>query len=570
MRAALRPAALLLVLAAAVAFGWWLRGQFTSPVAPLPETPGARAARLSPSLIAAHYFGRQWPKNVINGFRREHVAADFAALRADGFNAVVLLVPWGDFQPVIVPCCQNDERAWARLHFLIDSARAAGLEVVLRVGYGWHFHPEADEVLGRIHRLLGDAGTRDVFLGFVERLAAETAHYPHLRLSFMSWEDQWLHRIDEEARPLFDAFLASLPADDPLRAHLPADGSLPRKDDASAPLFHRYWDWLKMEWLFRPSLARLSPLSYEVRIDREPLPEPRPDGSVHFRWIGHESTYRLPGADLLTLYWAPFWGARNEGERLSADEALRLLRVLLGEAREFSGGLPLFVDQLNVIDNTVGYGHHAALADDALDDFMAGAGCALREAGAIGYGYWTVHDYAESPLYNPAFAYGLDGWALTTGDAAAPGTRLRLRDSGDHDLALRAGDALAQVIPSTRGRLPTAGDALADRICVVARVDAPATLEIAAGGEPVTLTFDGGEGESRRCTPLAPQPADDTLRLELRVLVGAPAITSVQLFDHIQEGGVYRHDGAPGPLRDALRRLNREFAAPARGCTVER
>ena len=32
-----------------------------------------------PSLIAAHYFGRQWPKNVINGFRREHVAADFAA-----------------------------------------------------------------------------------------------------------------------------------------------------------------------------------------------------------------------------------------------------------------------------------------------------------------------------------------------------------------------------------------------------------------------------------------------------------------------------------------------------------
>ena len=87
--------------------------------------------------------GDNWPKNFINVFRREDVASDYAKLRADGFNAVVRLVSWGDFQPVFDRCCRYDERAFERLGFLIDQARAAGLDVVLRIGYGWTFQPDA-------------------------------------------------------------------------------------------------------------------------------------------------------------------------------------------------------------------------------------------------------------------------------------------------------------------------------------------------------------------------------------------------------------------------------------------
>ena len=39
---------------------------------------------------AAHWFGRQWPKNYLSGFRREHVAEDFRALAQDGFDTVLL------------------------------------------------------------------------------------------------------------------------------------------------------------------------------------------------------------------------------------------------------------------------------------------------------------------------------------------------------------------------------------------------------------------------------------------------------------------------------------------------
>ena len=77
----------------------------------------------------------------------------------------------------------------------------------------------------------------------------------------------------------------------------------------------------------------------------------------------------------------------------------------------------MFIDQLNVIDNTLGFEHNATLQSAALPAFMDGAYCAMRDAGVFGYAFWTTHDYAESPLYNPSFAYKLDGWSLATGMA---------------------------------------------------------------------------------------------------------------------------------------------------------
>lgn len=365
--------------------------------------------RIDPPLVAAHYFGRHWPKNFINAFRYEHVAEDFAQLRADGFNAVVLLVAWGDFQPTVDPCCDYDERAFQRMHYLIDAARDAGLEAVLRVGYAWSFHPDAGNLHARQAGLLNEQPIRDAFLEFVGRLGAEMHRHPNLRLSFMSWEDQELHQIMDSAQDDFNEFLDTLPPDDPLRSLLPEELRFPTKNDPSAPLFHRYRGYLLMEKIMRPAVHLLHPLSYEVRVDRDPLPLTRPDGSTTYQGISHEHTYQPPGADVLTIYWAPFWGAQNQGEELSADLALRLFRHLLAEVNEHSGHLPIFIDQFNVIDNTVGAEQNAVLRNADLASFMQGAHCAMRKAGVFGCGYWTVRNYAESPLFNPSFNYGLEG-----------------------------------------------------------------------------------------------------------------------------------------------------------------
>lgn len=538
------------------------RAARNAPPAPAPATRAVDSTahtRLAPPLVAATYMGGNWPKNFINGFRREDVAPDFARLRSDGFNAVVLLVSWGDFQPVFDPCCAYDERAFSRLQFLIERARDAGLDVVLRIGYGWTFHPHAGEVGARIHRLLNEDKVRAAYFDYVSRLGQIVRRHANVRLSLLSWEDLILHTIDDDGRADFQEFVATLPAGDPRRAAALAAKALPHRDGADGALFNAYWDWLLMHKIFAPAAQRIAHLSFEARIDSDPLPKYGAAGQVEYDWVGHESTYHPPGADTIALYWAPFWGAQNQGEQLDAQQALHLFGTLLDKVRQHSGGLPMFIDQLNVIDNTLGFERNATLQPAAWSPFLDGALCTMKNAGVFGYAYWTAQDYAESPLYNPAFSYRLDGWALTTGDHAAADSRLRERASGDFDLRLEQGDAVAQTIAQQRGRLPGIEAHLPATVCVSIESDTAATLQVDADALPAKLDFVAG-GARRVCSAMATHANGDALQLTIRAVRGSVDLSHVALFDHIQRGGLYAPDGKPEALLPGLRRLNAAFA----------
>ena len=518
--------------------------------------------RLDPPLVGATYMGENWPKNFINAFRREDVASDYAKLRADGFNAVVLLVSWGDFQPIFDPCCTYDERAFERLDFLVGRANDAGLDVVLRIGYGWTFQPDAGDVGVRIHRLLNEDEARDAFFAYASRLGEIARRHANVRLSLLTWEDLILHTIDGDGRKDFRQFIDSLPERDPLRASAASTPELPQRDGPRVALFNAYWDWLLMQKIFKPAAARIPNLSYEARVDSEPLPHTDADGKVEYEWIGHESTYHPPGADAIALYWAPFWGAQNQGEQLDAEQSLQLFTALLDKVRQHSGELPIFIDQLNVIDNTLGFERNAALRPAALPAFMDGAYCVMREAGVFGYAYWTTQDYAESPLYNPSFSYRLDGWKLSVADGAEPESRLQARPSGDFDLRMSPGDRLRQIIPERRGRLPTtnAEEHLSAHVCVSARAGARAVVEVSAGAAPVRLKL-GGSTTGQVCSKIQTRSRNDTeLDLEIHDVSGAALLTNVKLYDHIQQGGLYQFDGKEGVLLASLRRLNQRFA----------
>lgn len=517
--------------------------------APAPSASGASVE----GRVATHYFGRHWAKNFIGGFRREHVAEDFARLRADGFDSVVLLVSWGDFQPGMEPCCTWDERAFERLHFLLDRADDAGLKVMLRLGYAWFFHPEAGDVGDRQHRHMNDPVARASYQRFLERMATELADEKHVALSFMTWEDQLLRNVEETARPDYLEYLATLPPDPARSTELPD-----KVEDAA--LFHGYWDWLVMEKIYRPALPLFPGLSYEARVDRDPRYETGPDGTpVVAEWIGHEGMTRLPEGNPLTIYWAPFWGALNQGEQITAARALELYGALLDETGR-NGARRLFVDQFNFVDNTPGHDYNAVLRPEEIPSFLHQSVCLMKSRGVVGYALWTGQDYAESPLHNPSFSYGLEGWQLERSEGR-PEAALQTLASGDFALSLAKGDHLSQLVTAGRGRMLRTGDAMSDQACLEADASAPARLRVQAGdGAAATLAFDG-RGRQRVCAAIAPVAVDGDLALSIRVEAGELQLRDVFLFDHVQYGGVYGLWGEPGPLLDSVRRMNRDFTA---------
>jgi hypothetical protein len=527
--------------------------------APAPADSATQVNTAAP-IVGATYLGRNWAPNVINAFRREDVADDFAQIRKDGFNTVVLIVSWGDFQPVFDPCCKYDERAFERLEFLIEHAREASLSVVLRIGYEWSYHPDAGQSTARVQRVLNEAQTREAFFKFLSRIGEETKKYPNIRLNFLSWEDFQLEAIEPSAAQDFREFVDGLPADSPWRKRA-ADAAMPTKA-GDPPLFYAYWDWLLMQKLFLPAENRIPKLSYEARVDREPYPQTGADGKTEMTWIGHESTYRPPDANALAIYWAPFWGAKNEGEKLDAAEALRLFGGLLGGVRKNSGALPIFIDQFNVIDNTREFSHNATIALAAIPEFMDAAYCLMRRNGVFGYAYWTVKDFAASPMFNPSFSYGLDGWSVAAGEGAK-GPSLTKQSSGDYNLELHAGDTVTQVLSERRGWTRKDAGGKSFQVCLTGRNSAPAIVEVGAGMEPVSLRFDGG-GAQKVCEAIAVSAGADP-ELRIRDVSGSLELTNVVLFDHVQQGGVYGFDGSEGVLLPELRKLNQRFAASANG-----
>ena len=508
-------------------------------------------------IVAAHYFGRHWPKNFISAFRREYVRQDLAQLRDDGFNAVIFLVSWGDFQPIIEPCCAWDERAFARLHFLIDEAARAQLKVILRVGYAWSFHPDAGVSSQRIHRLLNEEAVRTAYLAFVRRLEPEIGSRNNVIMSFMSWEDQWLRQLDPSARAVFNDFASLLPA-----GTRPAPGAnLPSPEGEGAALFNAYWDWLVMYRLFEPSRQVLPNLSYEIRVDKDPDYQIDRQGERHVAaWLDHRAMYRQRGSAPVTIYYAPYWGAENIGERLTADRAVTLFTALLDETRSASENRDIFIDQFNLVDNTPGHENNAVIDPGAIDRFLKEAICTMKNRGVIGYGYWTTRDYRESPLYNPSFSYGLDGWTLTSASAAPALVRL---ENGDAELRFGSGDALTQTVTAAVGRLP-AKDARPDRVCVEAFAEAESSILVYASHEdaPTRLNFASGT-LSEQCADIVSTPVDDQLTLRLHAETGAALrLRDVWLFDHTQVGGFYDTQGVPGSSHRELVRFNHDFSRP--------
>jgi hypothetical protein len=80
----------------------------------------------------------------------------------------------------------------------------------------------------------------------------------------------------------------------------------------------------------------------EVRVDMDPYRDT--DGAA--QWFQHDK-YADIGLPILT-YWAPFMGAQNKGESLTAEEAITNLNSMIDRYK----GIEQIVNQFNFVDRT--------------------------------------------------------------------------------------------------------------------------------------------------------------------------------------------------------------------------
>ena len=140
---------------------------------------------------------------------------------------------------------------------------------------------------------------------------------------------------------------------------------------------------------------------------------------------------------MTTVYYAPYLGQMNVGERLTAAQAMKGLRSALDGIRRHTRNR-LFIDQLNVVYNSPGFKAHARLLDAEMDRFLNQAAVYIANE-TLGYALWAYKDYYQNLLYNPSFQLGLHGWE-TDGQV----------QRGPHGLELRAGAAVRQVVGAER------------------------------------------------------------------------------------------------------------------------
>jgi hypothetical protein len=109
------------------------------------DQPDRRPPDTGKMVKAVHYFADAWPKTFWQEFEVSQIDADIQRIKEDGFNTVILAVPWMGFESNFeARRTRSDPRMYQRLELLLQKIGDAGLSYILRVGFPHDFTPGMD------------------------------------------------------------------------------------------------------------------------------------------------------------------------------------------------------------------------------------------------------------------------------------------------------------------------------------------------------------------------------------------------------------------------------------------
>lgn len=373
-------------------------------------------------LKAATYTSDAWVSNFWNS-ESEHMEEELAQIAADGFNAIVLVLPWREFQPGVVPVSYN-RYAFEKLDKVMTAAQRAGLMVELRIGYVWDYYSD-DLVTTRFKELLKDSHTRAAWISYAGEIYRTASAHSNFSGGFITWEDFWNYVEDvstlgkgansrEAAKSCgYRDWLEKhyslkkineyYKAEEPFRSY--EEIYIPSRTSYAYKLFYEFYDDFLND-LLEDTQKVFPNLSMEVRLDSDPIDGA--EGATHY------GTFPCKNANYTSLMYSVSMGQKF-GAVISAQEAIKTMNEQLSIVRAKNGGKPVFIDQLLYMDATEGFEQNARLAESHRSAYLTGLADTLRTY-TNGYAVWTYRNYTNNPVYNHQFALGTRGWEVTGGE----------------------------------------------------------------------------------------------------------------------------------------------------------
>lgn len=500
-------------------------------------------------LKSATYYSDDW---VVNFWNSEsiHMEEELAQIAADGFNNIILAVPWREFQPGISPCTYN-EYAWQKLDRVMEAAERAGLSVMLRVGYTWDYCGK-ESVLNRYQGLIYHSETRAAWLQYVDRLYRRASAHGNFCGGFLTWEDFWnftenaarlgrgnasraiaqacgytgyasLHYSLEELEEMYGHSLASW-----------EELYMPSRDSYARKVFFEYYDQFLNE-LLAESQTVFPDLSMEVRLDIDPVNQ----GNGIMEGAPHYTTFSCGNSSYTSAMFSVSMGFLSQYERVEAAEAAANAPYFLEELKAYNGGKPIYIDQFLFTDNTEGFENNAQLRTEEKPLYLDMAPGFLKPL-TMGYGIWTYRDYGDNKVFNSQFALGKEGWEFS-GDCRV--TEI----NGNKTACLSSGSRIRQ---DTGSRMTgTAGQDTNVRFRL--RGEGSCTVTVQVGSQ--TKTVAAGKQSVQEVVFKNCAPVDISFSYRGK---GAAYVDDVNVYTCISEGELYHMDGSEGSCIDALRRMN--------------
>ncbi len=530
------------------------------------QAPIPTQADNKPALIkAVHYFSSSWPKTFWEDFEYSQVDDDFARIKADGFNTIILVIPWMGFETGFEDGVPEPSVLYERLEWLLAKIDQAGLAYGLRLSFPHSFDPEIGTSNHQLCTdIFTDSALREQWVHYLSRIAQRIdQHRESFKFAFFSWEDFFCpyvsipnmnleQRLDLARRSGYQTWLSDNHPRESVellyRQSFHSMGSVPfpERDSPAFQLFLRFVDQFLIDQLVTPGRKVLHELAMEVRVDKDPI-----HNGNEITWFDHDLA--LSDKQLRGSYWGAYYGANNQGELLSASEALRHFDYMLDEVSDHGKNTNHIVEQFNFADNTPGFvGRHAQIEKEELPAFLESSAQLLKQK-SRGYGLWAYRDYVDSAIYNASFELGLHGWEIH-GEVS-----IVENADGDQALNMQPLSVISQTFAPFE-RFAGLGSSEQLTFCANFKPFAkPATITLLLNG--MNLAALNISETAQQCVSMDAQAIKQSEVVFSVISDAEIQIDDLRLYSFVQILGVYDKNGNPGPLRDLIIRMNTDWLA---------